>query len=186
MADVCGPFTLEGLDAFGSIDSLSFSLDSPIWESGDTCILESAADVSGLGTVSAFGGFALEGESTMIGEGLVSIVYIRERNASASATGEGSVIALGGYLLEGEADILGEGTATGSGGLEIAASGALIGVGTAFAAPNAVFVGSAALFGSAVTFSAGEIIGEDWAETFPESNIWIPVTEGSNTWLRNG
>ena len=47
MADVCGPFTLEGLDQFGTLDSLAFSLDSSVWTSANTCILEFSSSVTG-------------------------------------------------------------------------------------------------------------------------------------------
>ncbi len=48
MADVCGPFTLEQLDLFGSIDSLAFSLDSTVWTDANVCIIEAAASASGV------------------------------------------------------------------------------------------------------------------------------------------
>jgi hypothetical protein len=49
----CGPWTLDQLDAFGSLESLAFSLDDPIWESPDTCILDAQAQITGVGTLTA-------------------------------------------------------------------------------------------------------------------------------------
>lgn len=46
MADVTGPYSLEGLDQFNNLDDLAFSLDSPVWASADTIIYDVSVSAS--------------------------------------------------------------------------------------------------------------------------------------------
>lgn len=80
MADTCGPFTLEQLDLFGDLDSLAFSLDSAVWSSADTCILDNTANVSCQGNVFADGTATLDSEVGVSGSASVisSVNRIRE------------------------------------------------------------------------------------------------------------
>jgi hypothetical protein len=166
MADVCGPWTLEGLDQFGTLDSLAFSLDSPIWDSADTCVLSAEASAAGLATI--------------------QISPVVTKIAGASVIGEAATLALGGFFLEGSAAVLGQGGVVADGGLISFASGDIIGEGFAFASPSVIFLAESAVLGRATISASGTIMGEEWQDVPTGSNIWIPVTEGMNTWLRNG
>ena len=69
MADVSGPFTLDQLDQFGTMDSLAFSLDSDVWNT--LTIFDAGGSVSSSATTSGTG--------------------LRERLVDGSVTGSGSV-----------------------------------------------------------------------------------------------
>ena len=73
-ADTCGFTTLESLDAFGSLDSLGFSLDSGIWATA--CIKYGDASVTSDATVTADaiklrgGSASITGSATVIADGV--------------------------------------------------------------------------------------------------------------------
>lgn len=95
MADICGPFTLEDLDQFGTLDSLPFSLDSEVWESPNTCIMFFASDISNTATVSALGGMNVEGSGSIEANATVSADSFRIRNGVADVDAAGAVIVKG-------------------------------------------------------------------------------------------
>lgn len=72
MAEICGPFTLEQLDLFGTLDSLAFSLDDAVWESANTCILEGAGEINGIGTMSALTGYLKDSDAAFTGYALMT------------------------------------------------------------------------------------------------------------------
>ena len=51
--DSCGPWTIDTIDGFGSLDSLAISLDNAIWTSSSTCILFSDSSISANAQTSA-------------------------------------------------------------------------------------------------------------------------------------
>lgn len=97
MADICGPFTLEDLDQFGTLDSLPFSLDSEVWESPNTCIMFFASDISNTATVSALGGMNVEGSGSIDANATVSANSFRIRNGIIDVDAVGSII-INGYI----------------------------------------------------------------------------------------
>jgi hypothetical protein len=52
-ADYCGPFTIDDIDLFGTLEQINVSFDDPIWNSADTCIRYADGAVAGTGNVNA-------------------------------------------------------------------------------------------------------------------------------------
>ena len=196
MADICGPFTLDQLDQFGKIDALNITLDSPIWQSPDTCVLLSS------GAVSAF--------ATVIG------LSDRIRLSSASVTGvaSGSLSATAAFvasaLANANANILGNptkvtlssGSTIGTASANVTANITYFGEANSFAFATteaiawAVYDASGSITGVAFVSADGGVIGEEWslvpadANTWNElvsgNDVWVAVPEGTNTWLLRG
>lgn len=174
-ADTCGFTTLESLDAFGSIDNLSFSLDSDVWATacvkyGDGAVTSSAtvssnairqqygdADISSSATITANASRVIDGGSPDI-------------SASATTTADGIRMALG------EASISGTAYAQANGGF--IANGACDFTATAdlYAIPNAIFAGDASIN---VTTTIG-------ADLYIYGQEWTTVSTGSETWTQIG
>jgi hypothetical protein len=95
MADICGPFTLEDLDQFGTLDSLPFSLNSSVWTSTTTCIMFFASDISNTATVSALGGMNVEASGSIEANATLSAEASRTRN------GVIDIAAMGAMSIEG-------------------------------------------------------------------------------------
>ena len=74
MADQCGPWSIDDLDLFGTIDSIEITLDSPIWESADTCILEFSGAITGEGTAQAQASYEAAGAADVAGSGVLASV----------------------------------------------------------------------------------------------------------------
>lgn len=176
MADVCGPFTLDQLDVFGGVDQLAFSLDDPIWQSPDTCVLVSSGSATGIASTvltalrerlssgSATGVASASVDATRVrfgagdstGIATVSADAIRVRLSTGSATGIATVTALGGV------EFSGEGNATGRAIVEA----------TAFA----IFDGAGSVVGVAFVSADGTVLGEEW--------VAVPV--GDEQWKVRG
>ena len=105
MADICGPFTLEELDQFGTLDSLPFSLNSSVWTSTTTCIMFFASDISNTATVSALGGMSVEGSGSIEVNAMLFANSLRIRNGVADVDAAGSVIIKGYIYGEEWADV---------------------------------------------------------------------------------
>ena len=91
-----GPFTLEFLDYFStSIDSLSFSLDDPIWESADTeiCLVYAPENITGTGTVNATAQFFETAQALITANGQVSASSTLLRTIKGAIDGIGTVSA---------------------------------------------------------------------------------------------
>lgn len=174
MSDICGPFTLEGLDQFGTLDQLPFSLDDAIWESPDTCIMFGTGQADGTATVtaspsriridsgsidsfasvSASGGLILSASGNITSTGLVTADGVRMRTAIASIFSNAVVTALGGMEFAGFANITSEATL--------------------YCYPNAIWSGNGVINGNGAMSAIGYIYGEEWTN----------VPAGTNTWLR--
>jgi hypothetical protein len=192
----CGPWVLEDLDQYGSLDSLSFSLDSAVWTSADTCILKFEGAITGEGAVTASGSLTREGEATITGSGtLISDAY-RERSAEAILTGTADVVAAAQRVRSGEGFFSGEGFLAATGGLEVNAIAFILGDGEIIVGATLIAAGRAGITGVTSLGASGYVYGQEWspvaedANTWttvsPESNVWTTRTSGSNTWLQRG
>ena len=181
-SDICGPFSLEELDQFGTLDALPFSLDSEIWESPNTCImffagtvngaanvtaaptrvrLDSAA-ISGAATVSGLGGLILSGTGSITANGTVTADGVRVRGGTTSITGDAEITALGGVIYNGTAYIEAETTV--------------------ICFSNAIWSGDSSITSNAAVSTIGYIYGEEWTDVTEDSNVWSIVSANSNTW----
>jgi len=182
MADICGPFTLEDLDQFGTLDALPFSLDSSVWESPNTCIMFFAGAVNGTANVTAaptritLDSAAIDGTATVLANGARVIA------ASGSITANGTVTADGVRVRGANASILGDATVTALGGIEIYATINIDGESQLSCYPNAIWSGDSAVSVSAIVDPIGYIYGEEWSDVTEDSNVWSIVSANSNTW----
>lgn len=173
-ADTCGFTTLESLDEFGSIDNLSFSLDSGVWATacvkyGDGAITSSAtvssdairqqhgnADISSSASITANGSRVIDGGSPDI-------------SASATTTADGIRMALG------EASISGTAYATANGGFTANGACQFTGFGELYAAPNATFAGNASINGTTTVAADLYIYGQEWTTVSTGSETWTQI-----------
>ena len=173
-ADTCGFTTLESLDEFGSIDNLSFSLDSDVWATacvkyGDGAITSSAtvssdsvrqrtgdADISVSATVEANGSRVIDGGSPDI-------------SASATTTADAIRMALG------EASISGTASAQANGGFTANGACNFTGFGELYAAPNAIFAGDASINGTTTITADLYIYGQEWTTVSTGSETWTQI-----------
>lgn len=177
MSDQCGPWTLEGLDSFGSIDSLAFSLDDPIWESPDTCILDGQGAISGQGNVSSSAIYIADAQSFITGIGFLSSDAFRQRDLSASITGVGeiTVTAVGKERLV-DLSFLGEGTLSATAGYIAETSGFISGVGSLSSTANYTVSAKGNISGALEINVSGYYYGEEWTVVPFEPNVWTEVS----------
>ena len=188
----CGPWVLEDLDQFGNIDSLAFSLDSAIWTSADTCILEFSGAITGQGDLTTQASAIRSSGGSITGTGGLISAGLRERLSSAEIQGLGSLFSSGTRLRFGAGSIIGVGSLSAIGGLQIDAIAFVLGNGELIASPILIASKSGAFSGNGFMSATGYIYGEEWnpvpdeANTWtiipPESNTWTPVQAGQNTW----
>lgn len=48
--DYCGPFTIDTIDDFGTLEQINVSFDNAVWASADTCIHYTSGSVTSNGT----------------------------------------------------------------------------------------------------------------------------------------
>jgi hypothetical protein len=198
MADQCGPWSIDQLDLFGTIDSIQITLDSPIWDSADTCILEFAGDITGEGSVTVQGNYTAQGEGQIAGTGTLASGAERTRTVEGIIAGAGTLAtACVRIRADNLASIFGEGTLSAFGGLE-AKRGcpSCLGGGELIVIPSITFSSLVALQATGVLSGSGYIYGQEWSPVAEEtntwtpaaveSNTWTPVTAGTNTWAQNG
>lgn len=186
MADVCGPWTLDQLDQFGTLDSLNFSLDDPIWSSADTCVLESSASVSATASTTSFGGFLLSGAADIAGSATIDASAGLIFAVDGSATGEATITAVGGLEQSAEADVYGFATVDATAGLTISAAGNIVSIGSAVATSNMTYVSGGNISGVALQSCTGLIYGEEWSDIPVESTVWTQKAQGSDQWQSQG
>jgi hypothetical protein len=182
MAEVCGPFTLEQLDAFGSLDSLAFSLDNAVWTSADVCILEASSSVTGTGSTSAFVTRITESSASVSGAGTTSGAGIRVAVASASVSGQGSSTGEAIRMRLSSASVLGEASTDALGGVEYSAEGIVIGYGEATTETQVDYAGLASTTGTASCSMIGIRLGENWSTVTASDDTWTDVPSNDNTW----
>lgn len=174
MADVCGPFTLDELDGFGTLDSLAFSLDSDIWTSPDTCILEFSGAITGEGSVES-SGFAIRGgEAVIAASGAITADAYRERTFEAIIVGSGSVVTDGIRVRTSGGSITGSLAMSATGGFEAFGIAFVLGNGELIIDTQITAVGAGKFTGTWTVDSAGYIYGEEWR----------PIPAGTNVWVR--
>jgi hypothetical protein len=204
MADQCGPWTLDQLDAFGSIDDLLVSLDSPVYESANTCILESSGSIQGEGDliVSAIVGAGITGEANIIGVGSLAATATRTKTVQATILGVGNLEVNGAKEKLSGAQIQGTCSLTVNGARQFNFIVELSGVGELTANSNAEFSfrpefsgisnvsalggiiinGSGNVQANGSLFSDSYIYGEEWKPVSDETNNWTLVPTESNVW----
>jgi hypothetical protein len=183
MADQCGPWSIDDLDLFGTIDSIEITLDSPIWESADTCILEFSGAITGEGTAQAQANYEAAGAADVAGSGVLASSAERTRTVEGFIAGVGT--ATGSCIrirADNSASIFGEGTLSAFGGLEETAVAFVLGSGELIILPSITFSSVAALQATGALSGSGYIYGQEWSDVAEETNTWTPVTAGSNTW----
>lgn len=196
MADVCGPYTLEGLDQFANLDALAFSLDSPIWTSADTCIFDVTVSASANASATSTAERILDGQGSISATALVSGSADRIRTSSASIGADATVAADAIRMRLSSASVSANATATGLGGVEYQSGGDIYAYASATASPIAIFALDAICTATGEVVCAGERLGENWTDeqagsnTWTDipagSNVWTQVPQGNNTWLRQG
>lgn len=175
MADQCGPWNLDQLDAFGSLDSLAFSLDDAIWTSADTCILDGAGSVTGFGNVTATVSLEIQREIEFLGTGSLSAIVIRELMAAAQITGTANLTASTDKIRTEDAAITGVGSLTALAGVEFSTEVRITGVGTLVAGVSYTVLSQAAINGSAALTADGYIYGQEWTQVPYETNTWTEI-----------
>ena len=173
MADVCGPFTLDQLDGFGTLDSLAFSLDSAIWTSPDTCILQSSAAITGEGSVEASGNATRNGEAVITASGTVIADAFRERTAEAIIVGSSDLVSEGIRIRTAAGSITGELFLSANGGFEAFGVAFLFGDGQLVVDAQITAAGEGKFTGAWTVDSAGYIYGEEWRPVPADTNVWI-------------
>lgn len=132
MADITAPWTLDSLDSLkGSIDDLTLSLDSGLYQSSVT-LADAAGDVSCSSALSAFGSrvqtaaSAISSEATM--DAVPHLIFFGVASIASFASGQASSIKLaggagdfvagaaltanGGFIADGTAAVSGESVAS--------------------------------------------------------------------------
>jgi len=133
------------------------------------------------------------GSASVTAEATVSADGLRIRTSGASITGNATVTAQAATMLTGSASVSAnallsaQGTRIQSGtgsvnanatvsaqGIRIkTASGAISGFASVSAYPSAVWSGRGSIQASAVFSATGQIIGEEWVNVVPETNVWF-------------
>jgi hypothetical protein len=182
--DQCGPWTLEDLDLFSpSIDALSFSLDSDVWNTA--CFRYGEGSVASIGFVTADG--------------------LRERTVNGAINSAATVTAEASRILDVQGFVTASGTVvTAADRLRvvsgaIAASGfvsAVAGTTQDSAVVTKVMNGVATITANGAVVATLYKYGEEWvivpdeATTWTASSIqsdtWTVVSSGTDTWLRQG
>jgi hypothetical protein len=178
MADVCGPFTLDQLDQFGTVDSITLTFDSPLWQSADTCILSSSATVSALASTTAQGNGIFAFFADVTGTGFSDATASRIRSTSASING----IAIAGVdptrVRFYSASIVGDALASAFGGVVYSATANITGIATAEAFAYALRSSSGNITGICLVSADGEIIGENWTLNPIGNEVWAFSGDG--------
>jgi hypothetical protein len=173
MADVCGPFTLDQLDGFGTLDSLAFSLDSAIWTSADTCILESSGAITGEGSAESGGYVIRGGEAVITASGAVVADAYRERTFEAIIVGSGALASDGIRMRTASGAITGELTMSATGGFEAFGIAFLLGDGELVIDTQVTAAGEGKFTGTWTVDTTGYIYGEEWRLVPAETNVWV-------------
>ena len=196
MADVCGPFSLEGLDQFNNLDDLAFSLDSPVWSSADTCIFDVTLSTTATASVIAVPGLLLESSASITCSASASSDVIRVRNSSASVSASAAVEADAIRMRLSQASINATAISTCLGGVEYEASASISCTATVRGVPWSILSGVGRSTGRASASCVAVRLGDNWSDESAGSNtwevvptganVWAQVPQGNNTWLRQG
>ena len=173
-SDTCGFTTLESLDAFGSIDNLTFSLDSNIWATA--CVKYGDGDVSSSATVSTAGIRQQSGDADISASATVEADASRvvdsgdaDVSASASATADAIRMALG------VADISSTASMTGNGGFTANGACSFESTGDFYVNPSATLAGDASINGTTTVLADLYIYGQEWTTVSTGSETWTQI-----------
>ena len=183
--DVSGPFTLEQLDNFGTVDSIYYSFDSSIWATAK--ILKGAAAVTGTASAEARSNDVL-GAASVTGSATVSANGAIIRQGAAAVSGVGSVSANGTGTFTGAASVSGSATVVGAGTTSplLLGEASITGTATAELRGGLVVGGAAAGSGAASITCRGYVQGEEWTAVSGQASTWTTVSANSNIWTRVG
>lgn len=184
MSDVCGPWDLEGLDNFGTLDSLAFSLDDPIWNSADTCIVSSGAVINGQGQAQASANATRESQAQITGAGQVVAGADRTRTVIGIITGEGNFTGDALRIRTSGGAILGIGSLEAFAGLEQNVVAFALGNGEIIVTASAIRTVQAGISGGVALVANGYIYGEEWNLVPDEASSWTDVPETPNVWTQ--
>lgn len=196
MADVCGPWTLEQLDQFGTLDSLPFSLDSDVWLTA--CIRDSGGDVSAVGSATATPSRERIGEGFVTASATVTATGSKELTGSGAISGAATVVAACARVRDpgGIQDIDAYGRIFVVPGLQYDLSAEIDLFGSMSATATRVLNSSAIITSSSVVYAKGYKYGEEWTNvgddtntwttTAPQSDVWTDTTSGNNSWQQLG
>lgn len=184
MSDVCGPWSLEGLDNFGTLDSLAFSLDDPIWNSADTCIVSSGAVINGQGQAQASANATRESQAQITGAGQVVAGADRTRTVLGIITGEGTFTGDALRIRTSSGAIHGIGSLEAFAGLEQNVVAFVLGNGEIIVSANVTRLSEAKIIASVALVANGYIYGEEWNLVPDEASSWTDVPETPNVWTQ--
>lgn len=176
MADICGPFTLDQLDVFGGVNQLAFSLDNPIWQLPDTCVLFSTGSATGIAStvLNALRERTSSGNATGIADTAMQATRVRTSTGSATAIAFASLNGIRVRLSTGSAT--GVAVVSALGGVEFSAEGSATGRAIVEATAFAIYDSGGSVVGVAFVSADGTVLGEEW--------VAVPV--GNEQWKVRG
>jgi hypothetical protein len=182
MADVCGPWTLEQLDQFGTLDSLPFSLDSDVWLTA--CIRDGSGAVTADGDVTAASLRERTAEAIILASGTVTAAGVREFivEGAISATGDVSASCVRVKSIDTIQDIDAYGRMFVVPGLEYSETVAISADGDVAAVLSKIMSVSGAVAALGTVNASAYYYGEEWTNVGDETNTWTAAAVQSNTW----
>lgn len=182
MADVCGPWTLEQLDQFGTLDSLPFSLDSDVWLTA--CIRDGSGAVTADGDVTAASLRERTAEAIILASGTVTATGVKEFTAEGaiSATGDVAASCVRVKSINTIQDIDAYGRMFVVPGLEYSESATITAQGNLLAVLAKTMNVSGIVTASGTVYAKAYYYGEEWDDVPDESNTWTPIPDQSNVW----
>lgn len=183
--DITGPFTLEKLDNFGTVDSIYYSFDSSIWATAT--VRKAAAAVTGSASAEARSNDVI-GAASVSGSATVSAAGSIVRQGAASVSGVASVSANGTGTFRGAASVTGTASVTAAGTTNplIIGYASVTGTATAELRGGLVVGGAAASTGVATITCRGYVQGDEWTAVAGQASTWTTVSANSNIWTRVG
>lgn len=172
-ADVCGFTTLESLDALGSIDDLSVSLDDGAYATA--CLHYGDGTITNDGVVTAAPTVTISFSGTITGDANVSssssILVTRNADIDVSATVGAEPTKI--VFFSGDIDATASVQALGGGQFEgIAFANAQANV---YVYPNAIFEFSGTISSSATMEADLYIYGQEWTTVSTGSETWTQI-----------
>lgn len=180
--DISAPFTLEQLDAFGTLETLSHSLDDSYWVSGSARIrlVTGSAAASTTGTATGLIEKIVTASASVAATASGAANRIRKASGSASVTTTSTLSAFRERLQTASATATFSATATGV--FELLTSGVAAVTSSATGLAKAIFQSSGSAGGAFTTTITARVRGSEWTDTTPGSETWTVVTPGSESW----
>lgn len=173
MADQCGPWVVDTLDAFGKLDVIPLTVDDPAWVSADTCIFDVPLSVETAANSVVIGNITSGGTGSINSSSVLSADYARVRDTESNISSSSdfgifvtkipfvtaqiesnlSVSALAGFIVDANA---------------VVTSNSLISI-----TDTLLAFGVASVNSSGNVLITGEVFGEGWT----------PVEIGIESWI---